>query len=339
MGAYNRRNTRARRQVWSYFGPVHWGGAGEGGEDMLHTRRMMFAGTVSAIALGMAAPAYAQDTTGAATANQGEAPNEIVVTGIRASLEAALDAKRNANAIVDSVSAEDVGKFPNTNVAEALTLVPGVTVDRQFGQGEKVSILGTDPALNRTLLDGQTVASADWFILDSPGRTFNYALLAPQLVNRVDVYKSPEARIDEGSIGGTVNVVHRKPTDTEPIPGPASFGYLSNDRPKKGQPQGTDPALNRTLLDGQTVASADWFILDSPGRTFNYALLAPQLVNRVDVYKSPEARIDEGSIGGTVNVVTRKPLDLEPFTGAASFGYLYNDRSKKGDLQGSALLS
>src|SRR3546814_12431921 len=73
---------------------------------MLHTRRMMFAGTVSAIALGMAAPAYAQDTTGAATANQGEAPNEIVVTGIRASLEAALDAKRNANAIVDSVSAE-----------------------------------------------------------------------------------------------------------------------------------------------------------------------------------------------------------------------------------------
>src|SRR3546814_3265947 len=77
MGAYNRRNTRARRQGWSYFGPVHWGGAGEGGEDMLHTRRMMFAGTVSAIALGMAAPAYAQDTTGAATANQGEAPNEI----------------------------------------------------------------------------------------------------------------------------------------------------------------------------------------------------------------------------------------------------------------------
>src|SRR3546814_2173911 len=160
---------------------------------MLHTRRMMFAGTVSAIALGRAARAYGQDTTGAATANQGEAPNEIVVTGIRASLEAALDAKRNANAIVDSVSAEDVGKFPNTNVAEALTLVPGVTVDRQFGQGEKVSILGTDPALNRTLLDGQTVASADWFILDSPGRTFHYALLAPQLVNRVDVYKSPRS--------------------------------------------------------------------------------------------------------------------------------------------------
>src|SRR3546814_17178142 len=104
-----------------------------------------------------------------------------------------------ANAIVDSVSAEDVGKFPNTNVAEALTLVPGVTVDRQFGQGDKVSILGTDPALNRTLLDGQTVASADWFILDSPGRTFTYALLAPLPVTRVDVYNTPKARSEEGA--------------------------------------------------------------------------------------------------------------------------------------------
>ena len=144
--------------------------------------------------------------TTTADQNADDQSQDIVVTGIRASLQAALETKRNANAIVDSISAEDVGKFPNTNVAEALTLVPGVTVDRQFGQGEKVSILGTDPALNRTLLNGQTVASADWFILDSPGRTFNYALLAPQLIDRVDVYKSPEARIDEGSIGGTVNV-------------------------------------------------------------------------------------------------------------------------------------
>ncbi|HEX7851143.1 MAG TPA: TonB-dependent receptor plug domain-containing protein, partial [Sphingomonas sp.] len=155
--------------------------------------RTMFACTASVLALTMATPAFAQATAAAvatadggsgqtAAAEQGDATDDIVITGIRASLQAALDAKRSANAIIDSVSAEDIGKFPNTNVAEALTLVPGVTVDRQFGQGEKVSILGTDPALNRTLLNGQAVASADWFILDTPGRTFNYALLAPQLV-------------------------------------------------------------------------------------------------------------------------------------------------------------
>lgn len=216
-------------------------------------RKALFAGTVSALALAVANPALAQDTlnpsgnTPQTTVSHDDAvqsadtaqPGDIVVTGIRASLAAALAVKRNANAIVDSVSAEDVGKFPNTNVAEALTLVPGVTVDRQFGQGEKVSILGTDPALNRTLLNGQTVASADWFILDSPGRTFNYALLAPQLVDRVDVYKSSEARIDEGSIGGTVNVVTRRPLDMDPFTGAASLGYLYNDRSKKGDIQGS----------------------------------------------------------------------------------------------------
>src|SRR3569623_137448 len=180
------------------------------------------------IALAVAAPVMAQnaaapsDTT---TASDGE----VVITGIRASLQASIDVKRRANAIVDAISAEEVGKFPSTNVAEALTVVPGVTVDRQFGQGEKVSILGTDPALNRTLLNGQTVASADWFILDSPGRTFNYALLAPQLVGRVDVYKSPEPRLDKGSIGGTVNVLTRKPLDLKPLTIAGSLGYLYNE--------------------------------------------------------------------------------------------------------------
>lgn len=190
-------------------------------------------GTASAMAL-LTGAAHAQTSDTTTAPDDGE----IVVTGFRASLAQSIDAKRKADAIIDSVSAEDVGKFPNTNVAEALTLVPGVTVDRAFGQGEKVSILGTDPALNRTLLNGQTVASADWFILDSPGRTFNYALLAPQLVNRVDVYKSPEPRIDEGSVGGTVNVLTRKPLEMKPFVVAGSLGYLYNDRSEKGDVQG-----------------------------------------------------------------------------------------------------
>ncbi|AQR73474.1 TonB-dependent receptor [Sphingomonas sp. LM7] len=200
--------------------------------------RALLVGTASAFALltGAAHAQTADDAPATAEAQEGE---DIVVTGYRASLAAAIENKRNANSIIDSVSAEDVGKFPNTNVAEALTLVPGVTVDRQFGQGEKVSILGTDPALNRTLLNGQTVASADWFILDSPGRTFNYALLAPQLVSRVDVYKSAEARIDEGSIGGTVNVITRKPLDLKPFTVAGTLGYLYNDRSEKGDVQGS----------------------------------------------------------------------------------------------------
>lgn len=162
--------------------------------------------------------------------------DRVVVTGIRASLQQSLETKRNADAIVDVITAEDVGKFPATNVAEAITIIPGVTIDKAFGQGEKVSILGTDPALNRTMLNGQTVASADWFITDQPGRTFNYSLLAPQLVSKVEVYKSPEAWLDEGSVGGTVNISTRKPLDLEGTTVSGSVGYLYNDRIESGDP-------------------------------------------------------------------------------------------------------
>lgn len=208
--------------------------------------RALLIGTASGIALlSGAAHAQTANSPGAAPAANAQdegaqdRADDIVVTGFRGSLEASLKHKRAVDAIVDSVSAEDVGKFPNTNVAEALTLIPGVTVDRAFGQGEKISILGIDPALNRTLLNGQTVASADWFILDLPGRTFNYALLSPQLVDRVDVYKSVEPRIDEGSIGGTVNVVTRQPLELKPFTISGSLGFLYNDRSDKGDVQGS----------------------------------------------------------------------------------------------------
>jgi len=193
---------------------------------MRNFHKTILTASVSGLAVALAAPAFAQDTVDA-----------VVVTGIRASLQQSIESKRNSNAIIDVVTAEDVGKFPSTNVAEALTIVPGVTVDRAFGQGEKVSILGTDPALNRTLLNGQTVASADWFILDQPGRTFNYALLAPQIVGKVEVYKSPEPRIDEGSIGGTVIVNTRKPLDLKGVTLQGSLSYLYNDRSEEGDPQ------------------------------------------------------------------------------------------------------
>ena len=199
----------------------------------MSVRHRLLAGSVSAVALMVGGAAFAQDGQG----DPGQEVDDIIVTGIRASLQQSLETKREADAIIDVVTAEDVGKFPNTNVAEAITIIPGVTVDRAFGQGEKVSILGTDPALNRTLLNGQTVASADWFILDQPGRTFNYALLAPQIVGRVEVFKSPEARIDEGSIGGTVDIITRRPLDLTGTTLSGALTYLYNDRSEEGDPQ------------------------------------------------------------------------------------------------------
>ena len=97
------------------------------------------------------------------------------------------------------------------NVAESLSRITGVGVSREFGEGEKITIRGASSSTNRTLLNGQTVATADWFILDNPGRSFNYTMLPSALVSDLEVYKSPLASIDEGSIGGTVILRTRTP--------------------------------------------------------------------------------------------------------------------------------
>ncbi|TWB41061.1 TonB-dependent receptor [Nitrospirillum pindoramense] len=197
----------------------------------LVTTMLMSMGTGSFIA----AQAYAAD------ANPDDELQEIVVTSIRKSLERSIEVKRQANAIVDVISAEGVGKFPDTNVAESLSHLPGISVDHQFGEGEKISILGTDPALNRILVDGQTIASADWGgnPNDPNSRTFNYSLLSPEIIDQAEVYKSTEARIDEGSLGGTVIIHTRKPLDLDANTLRGSVGYSYNTRSEQGNPRGS----------------------------------------------------------------------------------------------------
>ncbi|MCC8611413.1 TonB-dependent receptor, partial [Xanthomonas vesicatoria] len=190
----------------------------------------------SAMAAGQEQQAPAGTTPSATTEL-----DTITVTGYRASLEKSQAVKRSANSIVDAISAEDIGKFPDINAAESLSHLPGISVDRQFGEGEKVSINGTDPALNRVLLNGQTIASGDWGgnPTDTSGRTFNYTLLSPEIIGLMEVYKTPEARIDEGSIGGTVIVHTRKPLDLPKNTVRGSVGYNYNDRSEEGNPRGS----------------------------------------------------------------------------------------------------
>ena len=120
-----------------------------------------------------------------ASASEAAVESEIVVTGIRGSLREAIDAKRDLSVIADVVTAEDVGKFPDKNVAEALQRVPGIVVNREFGEGERVSLRGTAPNLTTTLLNGHSVATADWFILDQVAstRSFNYLTLPAERVS------------------------------------------------------------------------------------------------------------------------------------------------------------
>jgi iron complex outermembrane receptor protein len=168
----------------------------------------------AAVSLALARHAAAADSqTGPGPAN--EEIETVLVTGIRASLRESLEVKRQSQAVVDVLTSEDVGKFPDKNVAEALQRVSGVSISREFGEGERVSIRGTAPNLNRTQLNGHSIATADWFVLDqlSATRSFNYLMLPTEVIGSTEVYKGSQADLEEGGIGGTVNIKTRNPLD------------------------------------------------------------------------------------------------------------------------------
>jgi iron complex outermembrane receptor protein len=196
------------------------------------------------LALTGAAVTASAQSEASPTINEGDAPQpkspqqeeaveEIVVTGIRSGLEAALGTKRAASSIVDAISAEDIGKFPDENIAESLQRITGLSITRGFGEGEDVSIRGLGPGRNLTLLNGQGIASSSFLLEnDEFSRGFNFSLLPSELVSSVTVFKSPEARLQEGGVGGTIVLKTRRPLDQPRLATAASLasGYsdLSN---------------------------------------------------------------------------------------------------------------
>ncbi len=199
-----------------------------------------FAYLASTALVAVATPAFAQEAAPVPT-TAADDDAAITVTGIRKSIADAIATKRQADSIVDVISAEDVGKLPDSNIADSLARLPGVTVDRQFGEGEQLSIAGTEPALNRVTIDGHSVASADWGgnPSDRSSRSFNYSLLSPTIISQAVLYKTPEARLQEGAIGGTVDIVTRKPLDLKANTIAATAGGEYNDRARRGSFRGS----------------------------------------------------------------------------------------------------
>jgi iron complex outermembrane receptor protein len=197
---------------------------------------------------GESAALHAQQAAGAAAPAQGDQLQEVVITGIRASLEESLTVKKKSTDVIDVVTAEDIGKMPDKNIADSLSHVPGVTVSSAganeggFDENDRVSLRGTGPSLTQTLIDGHNVASGDWFVLNQTGtvgRSISYTLLPSELVSRVEVQKSSEADTVEGGVAGTVNIVTRKPLNDfkKEFTVEASAGAVYADLPSKTDPQ------------------------------------------------------------------------------------------------------
>ncbi len=177
-----------------------------------------------------------------------DAVTVVTVSGVRGALEQSLKQKRNADSVVEVITAEDIGKMPDRNVADAIQRLPGVNTQSSaggeggFGENDRVSLRGTSPSLQQTLFNGHAISTGDWFVLNqvggSVGRSSSFSLLPSELVSSVVVKKSATADLVEGGVSGAIDVITRRPLDfKKQITVEGSVQAFYNDLSGKADPQ------------------------------------------------------------------------------------------------------
>ena len=161
------------------------------------------AGVALALGAAVASPGMAQEGD--------EVIEEIVTTGIRGSLTRSMDVKRSSTGVVDAISAEDIGKFPDPNLAESLQRITGVSIDRTRGEGSQVTVRGFGPEYNLVTINGRQMPTHNGI-----NRSFNFADLASEAVAGVQVYKTGQANVPSGGVGSTINISTPRPLTGEP---------------------------------------------------------------------------------------------------------------------------
>jgi len=168
----------------------------------------------------------------------------ITITGFRSTLAKSKLYKRGAVGSQDSILAEDIGEFPDANLAESLQRIPGVSISRDSGEGRQISLRGLGPHFTRTRLNGMEALFTSDSGIDQRGgasrtRDFDFSVFASELFGRVDVLKSYQASLDEGGLAGTVDLYTAKPFDNaeEGLQGALSVKGIHNDRTKNTDPR------------------------------------------------------------------------------------------------------
>ncbi|MDV6330633.1 TonB-dependent receptor [Asticcacaulis sp. 201] len=181
----------------------------------------------------------------------------VVVTGFRGSLQTAINEKKRSTDMVDVIKSEDIGQFPDLNLAESLQRIPGVSIDRDGGEGKQITVRGLNSEFSRTRLNGlealATTGSKDSSGGTNRGRGFDFNVFAADLFNSLTVRKSLSAEIEEGSLGATVDLQTARPFDYKgfTMAGSLQAGY--NDAARKTEPRGTFMISNR-WADGRLGA-------------------------------------------------------------------------------------
>ena len=162
-----------------------------------------------AVALGATtSPSQAQESSS-------EPIEEIVTTGIRGSLRQSMDVKRQSDGVVDAISAEDIGNFPDSNLAESLQRITGVSIERERGEGGRVTVRGFGPQFNLVLLNGRQMPTSGGVFGTPQGvdRSFDFGNLASEAVSAVQIFKSGKADVPTGGIGSTINIQSTRPLE------------------------------------------------------------------------------------------------------------------------------
>jgi TonB-dependent receptor len=270
-------------------------------------RRTVLAVLIADLLIAVGAQAQTSDP---ATAD--EPGTTVIVSGIRASLSSSLNTKRMQDGVVDAVSAEDAGKFPDTNIAESLQRVTGVQIQRNGGEGRYISVRGLGPEFNNVLVNGRTLTS------DTGGREFSFDLLSSDLISKALVYKTSQPFLPEGGIGSTVDIQTARPLSgkaghTAVIN--ASGSYDSNSEKKTPNISGMYSYANQARDFGVTASMSYTDRASKQNKAIN------------DAWNYRDVSLINGDLnskGLTMADVTTKKLYIPQ-----SFGYQQENESRK----------
>jgi TonB-dependent receptor len=178
-----------------------------------------------------------------------ETIQEVIVTGLRQSLETSMSIKRDSLGIVDAISPEDIGKLPDTNLAESLQRITGVSIDRSGGEGAFVTVRGFGPEFNTVLLNGRQIATPT-DPAQASGRAFSFDTLASELISGVEVFKSSVAHLQSGGVGSAINIKTARPFDYRGFKFSASGDMNYEDNSDEASPDAAF-LITDTFFDGR----------------------------------------------------------------------------------------
>lgn len=219
----------------------------------------------------------------------GGEPEELLVQGFRASLVKATEQKRNAASIQDSIVAEDIGKFPDQNVAESLQRITGVSISRTNGEGSKITVRGFGPAFNTVRVNNRTLATSEG------GREFDFQILPSELIAGADVVKAPTANIEAGSIGASVNVKTARPLDSTGFKASGSVNMAYGELSGKADPEFSG-ILSNTFADDTIGVLVGFSHKEASNRIDNYRTNRWHELYAMPAGLSGEVRDEAGNI-------------------------------------------